>query len=74
VARNEGNSADLDSLGSREERHSQRVTLDRRDDVAPIDENTRDARLLGGHADGQATRPGADDYQVGGFSPDVFGH
>jgi hypothetical protein len=50
MTRNEGYSADLDSLGCGEEGHAEWVPFYGRHDGAPIEEHTADPRLLGGNA------------------------
>ena len=53
--------ADLESLGSREENHIDRITDDRIGDRAGVDDERVDAAAFGGDGAGQADGPGAGD-------------
>jgi hypothetical protein len=67
VARDERDAADLDPLRRREERHAERIALDRADDRSPVQQHAGHVGLLRGDARRQTARAGADDQEVGGL-------
>src|SRR3954465_1486555 len=68
ITGDERDSPDLDPLGGGEERHAERVALDRGYDRPPVEKYAGASRLLRGHADGKPARPGPDDKQLDRFN------